>query len=372
MQITHTQQTNRQQTNRQQIKPQKPASVQTNMADKSQASLLKRKLTKIAQTNEPVLLTGATGTGKTHLAARLHALSRRHQFRFLSINMATMNDNLIESELFGHEKGAFSGADQRRIGKLEFASGGTVLLDEIGEISGQMQCKLLEVLNSQTITRVGGNQPIAVDVRFVAATNKNLLNQVQKGRFREDLYYRLNTFAFSLPGIASDPDRPKQFALECISEYCERYNRVRPIVDERFWQAIVRYHWPGNYREVRSAINHAITVCDSNLILPESLPDYIRGRLILTAPGADDSKMPEPEVMSSVKTATDFPVNYAEFKSTVERDYLTEMLTRFGGKINATAREICMSKVTLIEKVRRYQIDVPAIRAKNYMTRTIN
>lgn len=310
-------------------------------------------LQRIAATDFTVLITGKTGTGKTTLAEKIHNLSSRKNQRFVAINLATLNENVVESELFGHEKGAYSSADSKRVGKLEYANGGTVLLDEIGEISERMQCKLLEVLNSRKISPVGSNREVTLDVRFITATNKDLRQLVEKKQFREDLYFRLNTFQIELENINSDLDRLRQTCKQVLSQLCFKMNREYPLLDASFWETIEGYSWPGNYRELVNAIEYALTLNPEGKLCGADLPAYTLNRSVRVSGGQ-------------------FPVHYCDFKAQVERDYLEVMLKRFQGGINATARGIKMSKVSLIKKVREYQIDVGAIKYKAQQRNTFS
>jgi DNA-binding NtrC family response regulator len=313
---------------------------------------------KIASGSQTILITGRTGTGKTHLARQLHDLSPRRLGRFVAINLATLSENLIESELFGHEKGAFSGADSKRVGKLEWADGGTIFLDEIGELSPRLQTKLLEALNSHTITPVGSNREIALDIRVVTATNRDLKAMVETGAFREDLFFRINAFELHLPDLRSAPDRIPILAAQFAKSAAERQNRPFLGMSPEFLGELGLYQWPGNIRELQNCLDFAVAVSPNGWLDPTCLPPYVRlGSLI-------------PPV---AKALTLFPTDYREAKSLFERTYLEEILRRFDGKINQTARETGLSKVTLIEKVRRYEIDVKRIKYSAHLaTATAN
>jgi len=309
---------------------------------------------KLAATDGTILITGRTGAGKTHLARELHNLSRRRAGKFMAINLATLSENLIESELFGHERGAFSGADTRRVGKLEIANGGTVFLDEIGELPLRIQTKLLEALNSRTISPVGSNRELQLDVRIIAATNKDLKREVEAGRFREDLYFRLNTFEISMPELASQPDRIVSLAENFAREASRLQNRPFLGLDPGFQHALRGYSWPGNVRELKNAMEYAVALNGEGPLEAASLPNYVRqGR------GAALQEKGTP--------ARYFPSDYRAAKQEFERNYLQEVLLRFGGGVNRTAKETGISKVTLIDKIRRYDIDVPAIKYEAHM-----
>lgn len=304
-------------------------------------------LKKIAATSNTLLITGRTGTGKSHLARQVHDWSPRAPGKFVCVNLATLSENLIESELFGHEKGAFSGADMKRIGKLESGNGGTIFLDEIGELPPRLQTKLLEALNSQTISPVGSNREIRLDIRIVAATNRDLASLVEEGLFREDLYFRLNTFEIRLPDLAAEPARIPQLCEEFLGAAARKAERPRAALSAAALERLTAHSWPGNVRELKNCMEYALAM-GGDCILPEHLPPQI-GRAAAALPGIK-------------KISGQLPTDYREAKSLFEKMYLEEILARFEGRINLTAKRTGLSKVTLIEKIRRYEIDVPTIK----------
>lgn len=303
-------------------------------------------ISKLAATPHTILITGRTGTGKSYLARKIHDASPRRLARFVVINLATLSENLIESELFGHEKGSFSGADMRRTGKLESANGGTAFLDEIGELSPRLQTKLLEALNSHSISPVGSNRDIQLNIRVIAATNRDLRKMVKEGTFREDLYFRLNTFQVELANLAAEPARIPTLAARFAAEAAGKQEKEFQSMTPEFLDALRRYHWPGNVRELKNSIEYALAMSETGTLSPESLPLYVRDE-------------PPPEAGGN---AVAFPSDYREAKNGFERSYLNEILRRFDGRINHTAKETGLSKVTLIEKIRRYNIDVKRIK----------
>lgn len=307
------------------------------------------RLRKVAVSGQTVLITGKTGTGKSHLARELHEAHARasgRSGRFVAINLATLSENLIESELFGHEKGAFSGAISKRTGKLESAHGGTAFLDEIGELTPRLQTKLLEALNSQVITPVGSNREVQLDIRVIAATNRDLRRMVAAGEFREDLYFRLNVFHVELSGLASEPERIAQLAARFAGEAARRQARPYLGMEPDFLSALRRHHWPGNVRELKNCIEFALAMSEDGRLTAGCLPEFVQETRLRAAEAALES----------------FPTDYREAKCSFERVYLREVLRRCEGRINRTAKESGLSKVTLIEKIRRYEIDVNRIK----------
>lgn len=227
---------------------------------------------KVAATPSTVLLLGESGTGKEIFARWIHLWSQRAKQRFMAINCVALRDELLESELFGHEKGAFTGAQETRLGKLEIANGGTVFLDEIGDFKPELQAKLLRVLQEREFERVGGNKRIEVDIRVIAATNRDLQKEVQEGRFREDLFFRLNVVAISLP-----PLRQKKEDIPLLTEYfirrfCHRINRPQMAISPEAMEHLMHYNWPGNVRELANLVERAVILAKEKTITPEDLP----------------------------------------------------------------------------------------------------
>lgn len=304
-------------------------------------------LRRIAASDGTILITGRTGTGKSHLAREIHAASPRRDRKFAAVNLATLSENLIESELFGHERGAFSGADVRRTGKLEAANGGTVFLDEIGELPLRLQTKLLETLNSRTICPVGSNRDIQLDIRVVAATNRDLERMVREGEFRDDLYFRLNFFKVELPGLASAPERIESLASRFAAEASTRQGREYGGLSPALVDMIKEHSWPGNIRELKNAMEFAVAMSPGGMLTPDLLPPSLKT---------------DPKISATEQAAFHFPTAYRDAKAQFERLFLQEALRRFDGKVNLTSRRTGLSKVTLIEKIRRYEIDVHGIK----------
>ena len=278
-------------------------------------------------------------------------MSSRREKKFISINLATLSENILESELFGHERGAFSGADTKRIGKLEIGNGGTIFLDEIGELNPRLQTKLLETLNSKIISPVGSNREIELDIRIITATNRDLSKMVRDGQFREDLFFRLNTFQIDLPDLKGDKQKIHSLANRFLAEASKTQNKEIISISELFFLELFEYTWPGNIRELKNAIDFAVALSCEGRIEKDALPPYVKA-----------NKNAESTVFQN--PINHFPMNYYEAKSQFERLYFQEMLKQFSGKINLTSRKTGVSKVTLIEKVKRYEIDVNTIKYK--------
>ncbi|HVA50520.1 MAG TPA: sigma-54 dependent transcriptional regulator [Pirellulales bacterium] len=305
---------------------------------------------RVAPQNVTVLIVGESGTGKELVARSIYHYSRRSQGPFLAINCAAIPENLLESELFGHERGAFTGADQRRIGKFEQVSGGTIFLDEIGDMSSATQAKVLRLLQEQRFERVGANDTIQIDVRVIAATNKNLTDLVEQGRFRQDLFYRLNGFTLALPSLR---DRREDIPL-LIEHFLRLFNRelgknVRSITaDAR--RLLETHDWPGNVRELQSALKFALLHATGEVLTPDCLPEVCRPAAAeLAAPGAGALdvgrytrqllELNEPHIYRLVSAAVDHVV-------------LDEVLRHVKGNQLQAAELLGISRTTLRAKLR--------------------
>ncbi|MBP5359695.1 MAG: sigma-54-dependent Fis family transcriptional regulator [Treponema sp.] len=230
---------------------------------------------RVADTRANVLITGESGVGKELVANAIHNLSSRKDKSFIKVHCAALSETLLESELFGHEKGAFTGADKMQKGRFELAHGGTIFLDEIGEINQNVQIKILRVLQEKKFERVGGEQTIEVDVRIVAATNRNLEEEVKAGRFREDLYYRLNVIHIQVPPLRERKEDIPLLVSSFLQEFNQENNKNIKSVDKRAKTALFNYSWPGNIRELRNCMEAAVVMCNGEEITQEDLPPTI-------------------------------------------------------------------------------------------------
>lgn len=233
---------------------------------------VKKLVEKIAPTDSSVLILGETGTGKELVARRIHELSQRSQMPFVAVNCGALPENLVESELFGHRKGAFTGADAPRKGLIEVANGGTLFLDELGELDKAMQVKLLRFLESGEVRRVGENEAFHVDVRIICATNRELQQMVEQGEFREDLFFRINTFEIRLPALRERREDIPELAMALISRHLKRRDVADAILSPETLKVLSNHEWSGNIRELANALEHAVILSDGQTIRPEDLP----------------------------------------------------------------------------------------------------
>jgi len=227
---------------------------------------------KVAPTDTAVLIRGESGTGKELVAHAVHFNSRRKDKPFIKVNCAVLSEGVLESELFGHEKGSFTGAAGKRIGRFELANGGSIFLDEIGDINLVTQVKLLRVLQEKEFERVGGTEVIRADVRVIAATNKNLEEAIKKGQFREDLFFRLNVVPIMVPPLRDRREDVERLAFHFLTRYSAEANKKISKIDKKAVDLMSRYHWPGNVRELENAIQRAVVLADGDSIYPSNLP----------------------------------------------------------------------------------------------------
>ncbi len=297
--------------------------------------------TQVAGTETTVLVTGESGTGKEVLARFLHRGSPRSRGPFVAINCAALPDSLLESELFGHERGAFTGAVNTRIGKLEEASGGVLFLDEVGEMSPLVQAKFLRVLQEREFQRVGGSRTLRADVRVIAATNRDPRRAIETGAFREDLYYRLSVFEIHLPPLRERPEDILVLAEAFLEELAGSVGRPAAGISEDARELLMAHPWPGNVRELRNAIERAVILCNGGLVAREHLPMAITPRAAVTAAEAAGS------------TAPPFPAGGVEL-SAVERDLVEKALARAKGNKSQAAKLLGLSRGQLYSLLRRH------------------
>lgn len=306
---------------------------------------------RIAAQESPVLILGESGTGKELVARAIYHYSRRKERPFLAINCAALSETLLESELFGHERGAFTGADQRRIGKFEQVNGGTIFLDEIGDMTSATQAKALRVLQEQKFERVGGNISVETDVRIIAATNQDLPRLVQEGRFRLDLYYRLNGFTIHLP-----PLRERKSDIRLLSE---RFLRIAGqemqrsgmrLADDTL-QALLQHDWPGNVRELQSAIRYAVIQSAGEVITPDSLPASCQQKTSTDHTPVDHGLLNIDDRLSSLLTEAPGEA-WRRMIGEVEARILTTAWEHTGGNQVQMAELLGMSRMTLRTKLR--------------------
>ncbi len=284
------------------------------------------------QTDEPVLITGESGTGKELLARAIHDGSRRAKGPFVAVNCAAIPAGLVASELFGYEKGAFTGAAARSIGQIEFANGGTLFLDEIGDMPVDLQAHLLRFLQEGQIRRVGGREMIGLNVRIVSATNVRLGQAIAEGRFREDLFYRLNVLTLQVPPLRERQEDITPLAIHFLQNAQRDFNRKVDGFSAEALAALHRYRWPGNVRELMSVVRRAVVVGDGPLIE------------VGTLAGLDD-RPPAPSAMAAPRPG-----------SPEERDVLLRTLERTGENVTSTADALSVSRVTLYRMLRRHGI----------------
>ena len=232
-------------------------------------------MTEVAPTNATVLITGESGTGKELVAKAIHNRSLRRERAFVTLNCGALPDSLIESELFGYEAGAFTGASTNKVGRIEMASGGTLFLDEVGDMSLKTQVDLLRVLQDRELRRLGGNRLIKVDVRFIAATNKDLEDEISSKKFREDLYYRLNVVPIFMPPLRERKEDIPLFLESFLTEFCKVHGKKMKMLSEKARQMLGQYPWPGNIRELRNTMERLVLLSRSEIIDPNDLPSQI-------------------------------------------------------------------------------------------------
>ena len=286
-----------------------------------------RQIESVAQTSSSVIVTGESGTGKELVARAIHANSPRKFFPFVSVHCGALTESLLESELFGHEKGAFTGAMYNRKGRFEMADSGTIFLDEIATISTKMQIELLRVLETKTFIRVGGNKEITSDFRVICATNKDLKSMVEKGTFREDLFYRLNVVNIQIPPLRERKDDIPLLVSYFINKYCKSMNKPVAAIDTAALNRIQEFNFPGNIRELENMIERAIVIGNGKRITLNDLPAE------------------KTFVSNSVESLDDF-----------EKAFILQILNKYDWNISRTARALKVDRVTLYNKIKKYDL----------------
>jgi two-component system response regulator AtoC len=304
---------------------------------------------RLTRVNTSVLIRGENGTGKELVAKAIHFNGPRKDHPFVALNCGAIPENLIESELFGHEKGAFTGADQRKIGKFQFAAQGTLFLDEVGDTSPATQVKLLRVLQEHTFTPVGANREVKADVRIVAATNKDLEKEIKEGRFREDLYYRLNVMPIFLPPLRERAEDIPSLVHHFVDKFNQEHAAKIEGITSEVLTTLEAFHWPGNIRELENAIEHAFVVETSNKLTYFSIPEYIRKATRKTTTIFNNPTRPSPLGFDSM--------DWEKGKEAFERDFIIHALKSNHGRINLTAEQANIPKNTLLRKIKKYSIN---------------
>ncbi len=315
------------------------STTRTRLAPSTSAEMkeIERVVEKVKDSDVPVLLLGETGTGKEVIAKTIHYSGAYRDRPFVGLNCASLNENLLESELFGHEKGAFSGAIARKIGRFELAGNGTLFLDEIGDMSLSMQSKLLRVLQERTLERVGGTKPISVYCRLIAATNKDIAELRSRGVFREDLYYRLSTVTLKLPPLRERTRDIPALARLFVEEANLAYGRSVREIPERVMKSLMTHPWPGNIRQLKNVIANAVILSDGEEISGLEL---------------GDTRGPEEDVSID----KDLPTTVRHYATAIEKKIIRSVLDQNGGNISRTAARLGISRKTLYDKIRRHEL----------------
>jgi len=308
---------------------------------KSTFALMRR----FAATDGTVLVCGESGTGKELIVRAIHQASQRKSGPFVVVNCGAIPSSLIESEFFGHETGSFTGATRLRLGKFEEADGGTLFLDEVGELTPESQVKLLRAIEEGTFCRIGSNDPIQVDVRVMAATNRDLSQAVKEGGFRDDLFWRLHVLSLTVCPLRERPEDIPLLVEHFVEKYATSFGIRPPVVASRTMEVLRNYTWPGNVRELQNCIYGAMTISDGDVLEPASLPERILKRTPQTG-----SESPEPALSSLAQTV-------AQATEKAERDAIHEMLLKTGGNREKAAESLGIGRATLYRKLKQYGIE---------------
>jgi two-component system nitrogen regulation response regulator NtrX len=308
---------------------------------------LKHQIALTGPTNGWVLIHGESGTGKELVARAIHRASKRANGPFVEVNCAAIPRELIESELFGHEKGSFTGATGMKRGKFELAHNGTIFLDEIADMSLATQAKVLRVLEGQEFQRVGGTRTLKADVRVVAASNKNLADEIRGGAFREDLYYRLNVIPIDVPPLRERADDIPRLVRHFLQEFSSEYGQKTKMIDGEALVLFVRYPWPGNVRELRNFIERLIIMVPGPVLTARDVPPPVGGTQAGLKPRTDGGALHPRPTVSTLRDAR------AEF----EREFITQKLREFGGNVSRTADAIDVERSNLHRKIKALGIE---------------
>jgi two-component system, NtrC family, response regulator HydG len=308
-----------------------------NLIGRSQAMVkLLETVAQVAPSDATILITGESGTGKEMIAGAVHFNSPRKEGPFVKINCAAITETLLEAELFGHEKGAFTGADRRKEGKFRQADGGSLFLDEVSEMSPAMQVKLLRVLQEREIVRVGGNETIRIDVRLIAATNRDLIKDVETGRFREDLYYRLNVVTLNVPPLRERAEDVPLIAQHYLRLFSEKNNKSIKGFTPQAMDKLLKYVWPGNVRELVNAVERGVVLSRSSYLDEDEL--------LLLRDKTPTNDLSKPEMDASAGSSLE----------EVEKDTILKILKLAGGNKSEAARRLDITRRTLHKKLKKY------------------
>ena len=313
-------------------------------------------IAKAAPTDSSVLITGRSGVGKELVARAIHQQSHRRNKRFVAINCPSIPTSLIESEMFGHERGAFTGADRAKMGLFELAQGGTLFLDEVAELPPEMQVKLLRVIQEREIQRVGGLRTIAVDIRLIAATNRDLGEEIRKGQFREDLYYRLNVIQLEIPSLNERPDDIPELARHFLDVIGRRMQRAHLTLTDEAMQALMQYDWPGNVRELENVIERAIVLSDGTQIDRGDLTIDLRN-MELNGEGEEIAAIP-------AGATGDPAIDYRQARDDFERRYLQHLIQQTKGNISRAAQISGISRRNLYDKLEKVGLASEMVRKR--------
>ncbi|HOR28695.1 MAG TPA: sigma-54 dependent transcriptional regulator [Candidatus Sumerlaeota bacterium] len=324
------------------------------LGNSPQIARVRDMIARAAPTDSSVLITGPSGVGKELVAQAIHAQSRRAGGRFVAINCPSVPPSLIESEMFGYERGAFTGADRSKMGLVELAQGGTLFLDEVAELPAEMQVKLLRVIQEREIQRVGGLRQIPVDLRLIAATNRDLDEEMAAGRFREDLYYRLNVIHIEIPALSERPEDVPLLAERFMERIGRRMLRPDLRLSREALEALRQYHWPGNVRELENVIERAIVLTTGQEIRPEDLTIDLRRRELAAEEGA----------VAGGPAGIAWPIDYRAARDMFERQYLRNLVEYAGGNISHAAHVSGISRRNLYDKLERVGLDEELVRKR--------